>query len=103
MPEDPHRGADTQAFGQSTQDFPHATRRGFEAVQDRAAADAEFGLAGLALEVLDVCLATEATVADEGVDLVIRDAVVQAVGVGTGVPSRRDPFLAERAARVFDV
>jgi sulfur relay (sulfurtransferase) DsrF/TusC family protein len=53
----------------------------------------------LAREVLDVFLATVAAAADEGVDLFIGDAVVEAVGVGTGKPSCRDPFLA--AARAF--
>jgi hypothetical protein len=93
--------APASAFGQSTEDFSHATRRGFEAVQDRTIADAEFGLAGLALEIPDVFLAAVATAADEGVDLVIGDAVVQAVGVWAGVSSRHDPFLA--AARVLDL
>jgi hypothetical protein len=75
MPEDPHRGAETQAFDQDAENFPYATRRGFESVQDRAVADAGFGLAGLALEILDVFLATVATAADDGVDLFIGDVV----------------------------
>ncbi len=78
---------------------PHATGRRFEAVQDRAVADAEFGLAGLALEVREVLLATVAATADEGVDVFIGDADVQAVRVVTGIPSRRDPLFAERATR----
>ncbi len=39
--------------------------------------------------------------ADEGVDLIIGDAVVEAVRVGTGVPNRHDPFLA--TAGVLDL
>ena len=69
MPEDPHRSADTQAFGQGAEDFPHAPGGGFEAVQDRAVADAELPgtarqgrcrLAGLAFETrsADVFMAT---------------------------------------------
>jgi len=81
-----------------------------EAVQDRAVTDTEFlGIArqgrrcptGLALEVLDVFLATVAAAADQGVDLFIGDAGVQAVGVETGIPGRRDPLLAERATSAF--
>jgi hypothetical protein len=78
-------------------------RRGFEAVQDRTVADAELCPARLALEIPDVFLAAVAATADEGVDLIMGDARVEAVGVWAGVPSRRDPFLAERAARVFDL
>jgi hypothetical protein len=101
MSEDSHRSTDTQAFSQGAEDFPHAARRGFEAVQDRAIADAELRATGLALEVLDVFLATVATAADEGVDVVIGDTEVQAVGVGTGIPGGRNPFLA--ATRAFDL
>ena len=94
VPEDPHGRAHTQPFGQGAEDFPDATSGRFEAVQDRAIANAEFpgtarhavsqptagrraggdrcGLTGLALEVSDIFLAT---VADEGVDLVIGDAL----------------------------
>ena len=116
MPENPHGSTDTQAFGQGAEDFPHAVRRGFEAVQDRTIADAEFGLAGLALEILDVFSATAArpagnrrandrvaAAADESVGVFVGDAVVKAVGIGAGVASRHDPLLAERAARVFDL
>jgi len=42
-----------------------------------------------------------ATTADEGVDLFIGEALVQAVGLGTSIPSRRNPFLA--AMRAFDL
>ena len=99
--EHPHGSANAQAFGQGAEDFTHATRRRFEAVQDRAVADAEFCLAGLALEISDVFSAAVAATADEGVHLIIGDAVVLAVGVGTGIPSRRDPFPA--ATRAFDL
>src|SRR5579859_3510918 len=101
MPENPHGSANAQAFGQGAQDFPHATGRSFEAVQDRAVADAELGLAGLALEILDIFLAAVAAVADEGVDQVIGDAEVQAFRVWTGKSGRREPLLA--VARVFDL
>ncbi len=96
--ENPHGGPDTQAFGQGAQDFPHATGRRFEAVQDGAVADAELGLAGLALEVLDVFSPTVAATADGGVDLVIGDAEVRTVGVGTGVPGCCYPFPATTRA-----
>ena len=55
----------------------------------------------MALEILDVFLAAMAAAADEGVDQVIGDAVVRAARVRTSIPERREPFLAERAARVF--
>jgi catechol 2,3-dioxygenase-like lactoylglutathione lyase family enzyme len=76
--EDPHGSAHNQSFGEGAEDFPHATRGRFEAVESSAVSDAEFpgparqrrcGLTGLALEVLDVLLATVAGVADEGVDV----------------------------------
>jgi hypothetical protein len=101
VPEDPHRSTHTQAFGQGAEDFPHATGGGLEAIQGRAITDAEFCPTGLAREVLNIFLATVAAAADEGVDLFIGDAVVQAIGVGTGKPGRRNPLLAERAARVL--
>ena len=101
MPEDPHGSPDTQAFGQSTEDFPHASRRGLEAVQHRAIADAELCVACLALEIPDVCFSAVAATADKGVGLIIDDAEVEAVRVGTGIPSRRDLFLA--TAWVFDL
>jgi hypothetical protein len=101
VPEDPHGSADTQAFGPGAKNLPHATGRDLEAIEDRAIADTEFRLTSLALKILDVFLATVAAVADEGVDLFIDDSVVQAVGVGTGIPGGRDPFLAERATRAF--
>ena len=99
--ENAHGSTNTQAFGQRAENFPDATRRGFEAVQDRAVADAELCLAGLALEISDVFMAAVATTTDKGVNLVIGNVVVQAVGVGTGVPSRHDAFLA--ATRAFDL
>ena len=74
MPKDSHRGTHTQAFGQGAEDFPHAPGWGFEAIQDCAIADAEFRLAGLAFEVLDVFVTTVAILADEGMDLVIGNA-----------------------------
>ena len=101
MSENPHGSTHTQAFSQGAEHFPDATSRGLESIQDRAVADAEFGLAGLALEVPDVFVATVAGAADEGVDLVIGDAVIEAVAVGTGVPSCRNPFPA--ATRAFDL
>ena len=55
--EDPHGCTDAQTFGQGTEDFPDAPRRGLETVQDRAIADAEFCPTGLALEIPDVFLA----------------------------------------------
>jgi hypothetical protein len=99
--EDPHRSAHTQAFGQGAEDFTYATGRGLEAIQDRAITDAEFCPTGLALEVLDIFLATVAAAADETVDLFIGDAIVKTAGVGTGMPGRRDPLLAELATRAF--
>ena len=108
VPEDSHRSAHTQAFGQGAEDFLHATGGGFEAIQCRDITDAEFpGTArqgrccptGLALEIPDLFWPTMAAVADEGVDVFIGNAIVPAVGVGTGKPGCRDPFLAERATR----
>ena len=99
--ENSHGSPDTQALGQGAENFPNATRRGFEAVQDRAVADAELCLAGLALEISDVFMAAVATTTDKGVDLIIGNAEIEAVGVWAGVPSRHDVFLA--AARVFDL
>jgi len=55
----------------------------------------------VALEIPDIFLAAMATTADEGVDLFIGEALVQAVGLGTSIPSRRNPFLA--AMRAFDL
>lgn len=103
MSEDPHGGAHTQAFGQGAEHFPNATSRGLEPIQDRPVPDAELRVAGLDLEIPNIFLATVAAVANESVDLVIGDALVQAVGVGTGIPSGRDPLLAERATRAFDL
>lgn len=85
VPEDPHGSTDTQAFGQGAQDFTHATGGSFEAVQDRAIADAELRLAGLALEILNVFMAAVATTTDKGMDLIIGNAKIEAVGVWTGV------------------
>jgi len=72
MSEDPHHplpqaagsSAHTQPFGQGAEDFADATSRGLKAIQDCTVPDAELGLAGLALEVLDIFLATVATAAD---------------------------------------
>lgn len=103
MPKDAHRSADTQAFGQSAEDLSHAPGGGFETIQDRAKADAEFCLAGLALEISNVFLAAVAATADKGVDLIIGDAGVEAVGVWAGESGCRDPLFAERAASIFDL
>jgi len=99
VPEDPYGSAHTQAFGQSAEDFPHTTRRGFEAVESGAVPDAKLRSTGLALKIPNIFLATVAAAADEGVDLFIGDAVVQAIGVGTSISSRRDPLFA--ASRTF--
>ncbi len=99
VPEDSYRSAHTLAFDQGAKDFPPATGGSLEAIRDRAIADAEFCLAGLALEILDVLLASVGTAADKSVDLFIGDAVVKAVGVRTSIPSRRDPLFA--ASQVY--
>lgn len=64
MSKDPHRRPDPQAFGQSAEDFSDATRRGFETVQGRPIADAEFCLTGWALEIPDIFLVAVAATAD---------------------------------------
>ncbi len=64
MPEDSHRGTNTQAFSQGAEDFPHATGGGLEAIQGRAVTGAEFRPTGLALEIPDVFLAAMATTAE---------------------------------------
>jgi hypothetical protein len=56
---------------------------------------------GLALEIPDMFLATVAAVANEGVDLVIGDAIVKTAGVGTSKPRCSDPLLAEWATWAF--
>jgi|SRR5579859_4644138 len=124
MSENSHGSANTQAFGQSAEDFTHATGRRFETVQDRAVADAELpgtrvrgrcGPAGLAFETrsADIFLPTVAAMADKGVDLVtlaphcvrpsagVGDAVVKAFRVWTGKSRCRDLFPA--ATRAFDL
>jgi len=101
VPEDTHCGSHTQSFGEGAEDFSYATGGGFEAVQDRAVTDTEFRPTGLAFEILDVFSATVAAVPDEGMDLLIRNPVIGTVGIGTDIPGRRDPLLAERAARAF--
>jgi hypothetical protein len=96
VPEDPHGSSYSQAFGQGAEHLADATSRGLEPIQDCAVADTEFCLAGLALEIPDEFLTTMATTADEGVDLIIGDAVVDAVGILARVPSRHDSLLAAR-------
>jgi hypothetical protein len=93
--EDAHSSSHSQALGQGSEDFPNAARRPFEVVQDRAIADTEFCLAGLALEIPDVFLAAMSTTAEEGVDLIIGDAVKRVIGIWARVPSRDDTLLAE--------
>src|SRR5574337_520683 len=101
MAEDPHGRPDAQAFGQGAEHLPDTPGRGFEAVQGRDIANAELCPTGLALEIPDVLQAAVAATADERVDLVIRDAVAEAVGVGAGIARGDGPFSA--AGRVLDL
>ena len=74
---------------------------GFEAVESGVAADREFLLAGLAHQILNVLLLAMKAIADQGMDALIHNAVVDAFGVVAGITLGVDGFLASSPTAHF--
>lgn len=93
--EDAGSGAKANPFGQGPENFCHAMGWGLEPIQDRAQADAELCPTSLTAEArsVDALLAAVVAAADQGMNLVIDDPEVKAVGIGTGVAGGSDAFL----------
>src|SRR5829696_826353 len=87
--EDAHRRRDIEPFRQGAQDLADARWRRLEPVERRAAARADLGAARLAAKVLDAVSRAVVAVADQGMDALVRDAVVRAGGRWTGIARGR--------------
>jgi hypothetical protein len=76
MAEDAHRGGDTEPFRQGRQHLRDSLGGGFEAVERRVAAGAEGCFTRLTTECLDALPLPMHPVADEGMDLGVRNMIV---------------------------
>jgi hypothetical protein len=99
MAEDAHCAGDMQSFGEGREHLPHALSWRFDTVKRRVAASAEGRATRLAAERLDALQLPMCAIADERVDLRIREAIVGARWGGAGKALRGDAF--GRAAAAF--
>jgi len=83
--EDPLGGGKVQSFGQRSQHDCDLVGGSFQAVQGSMVASREGGAAGLTTKRLDALGMTMHAIANKRVDLIIGDAEVEALRVGTGV------------------
>jgi hypothetical protein len=90
-----------EAFRERTQHFCNPMRCRFEAVQRGIASGAEGGGAGLAAQGLDALYFPLNSIADQRVDVRIRDPIVHTGTVGAGEPVGGNPFVCTPAAFPF--
>jgi hypothetical protein len=101
MPEDACSGGNIEPFSQGCQDFSHPRCWRLEPVQRRIPTRTERCVAGLAAERLNALSLAVPTIADQRVDLRIRDLIVRAGAVETGEALRGNPF--RRTTATFDL
>ncbi len=101
MAENPGGGAEVEAFGHGAKYFSDPVGSGLQSIRGRVAARGEFGATGLAAKILDSFLLAMAAVADERVDLGVRNALVETVRVGAGVARGRGVLVGATVALAF--
>jgi hypothetical protein len=86
--EDPFSSRRVQPFGQRREHHDDLPGRGFQAVQGGVTSRAECAAARLTTERLDLLGMAVLAISDQGVDSIIGDAEVRALGVQTGMALR---------------
>ena len=93
MTEDAHRSREVEPFGKSREDRCHLLASRLEAIHGRTPPLRDLGFARLAEKVLNPFTLALMTIADQGMDLGVANAVVRTLAVRTGVPIGLDPLL----------
>ena len=95
MAEDAGGGTKADSLSQSAEDFGDTLGRGLEPIQDGAGAHTKLRVARRATKTRSVntFVAAMVAAADQGVDLVISDPEVEAVGIWAGIAGGGDAFL----------
>src|SRR5262249_38757343 len=97
----PHGSGHREPFGHGRQHLTYALGRRFEPIEWRVSTGRKRGATGLAAQRLDALYFPLSSVADQRMDVRIRDLIVLAGAVGAGEPLGIDPF--GRTATAFDL